>query len=226
MPPPNKIIFSSLMKIFLDTANVEQIKTAAAWGVVDGVTTNPSLVAKEGRDFKTVILEICDMVDGPVSAEAVTATADEIIAEGRELAAWHKNIVVKIPCTADGIKAVKVLEQQDVRTNVTLVFTSNQVLLAAKAGASFISPFVGRLDDAGTDGMKMIEESVAVIKNYHFKSEIIVASVRSAEHVKKASLLGAHIATVPFKIVEDMFAHPLTDAGIKKFMDDWAKVKK
>jgi len=214
------------MQLFIDSANVADIKTAVGWGVVDGVTTNPSLAAKEGRNFKEMVLEICQIVSGPISAEAVSITTPEIIAEGRELRAWHKNIVVKIPCTEQGIAACHVLEKEGIKTNITLVFTPNQVLLAAKAGASFISPFVGRLDDAGEDGMKMIGESVQIIKNYNFKSQIIVASVRSTEHVKKGAMLGAQVATVPFKILKEMFTHPLTDAGIKKFLEDWEKVKK
>lgn len=214
------------MKIFLDTANVDEIKTAVGWGAIDGITTNPSLVAKEGRDFKETVLEICEIVDGPVSAEVISLEADKMVEEGKGLAAWHKNVVVKIPCTPDGLKATKILENQGIRVNVTLVFSVNQVLLCAKAGAGFISPFVGRLDDAGEDGMKMIAEAMMVLKNYNFKSEIIVASVRSLEHAKKAALAGAHIATIPFKILSEMFKHPLTDAGIAKFLADWEKTKK
>ncbi|OGH93719.1 MAG: fructose-6-phosphate aldolase [Candidatus Magasanikbacteria bacterium RIFOXYD2_FULL_41_14] len=209
------------MKIFLDTANVGDIKTATDWGAIDGVTTNPSLVAKEGRDFKQMVLEICEIVNGPVSAEVISLEADKMVEEGKGLAAWHKNVIVKIPCTPDGLKATKILEGQGIKVNVTLVFSVNQVLLCAKAGASFISPFVGRLDDIGEDGMQMVAESVAVIKNYNFKSEIIVASVRSVEHAKKAALVGAHIATIPFKILSEMFKHPLTDKGIEKFLADW-----
>lgn len=213
------------MKLFIDSANINDIKTAAAWGVVDGVTTNPSLVAKEGRDFKQTVLEICDIVDGPISAEVISTDTAGMIAEAKAIVPWHKNIIIKIPCTAAGIAAAHELEKQGIKTNVTLVFTSNQVLLAAKADASYISPFVGRLDDAGTDGIKMIEESVAIIKNYGFKSQIIVASVRSTDHVRRAALAGAQVATVPFKILQEMFLHPLTDSGIKKFLEDWEKVK-
>jgi transaldolase len=214
------------MKIFIDSANVNDIKTAVAWGVVDGVTTNPSLVAKEqGIDFKMAIKQICEIAGGPVSAEVIALEADKMVTEGQELSKLHPNVVVKIPCTADGIKAAKELENQGIKTNVTLVFTPNQVLLAAKAGASYISPFVGRLDDLGEDGMAMIEKSVAIIKNYGFKSQIIVASVRSVAHVERAAVLGAHIATVPFKILQTMYQHPLTDAGIKKFLEDWEKMK-
>ncbi len=213
------------MKFFIDTANVEEIKKAVAWGLVDGVTTNPSLVAKEGRDFKQVVLEICGLVNGPVSAEVISMEAEQMVAEGKDLAVWHKNVIIKLPCTAEGLKACKQLESLGIRTNVTLVFSSNQVLCAAKAGASFISPFVGRLDDAGEDGMKMIEESVLILKNYGYKSEIIVASIRSPLTVAKSAVIGAHICTIPFKIMEQLVKHPLTDVGIKKFLADWESVK-
>lgn len=214
------------MKFFIDTANIEEIKTAHAWGLVDGVTTNPSLVSKEGRDFKQVVLEICDIVDGPVSAEVISLEAVKMIEEAKELATWHKNVVVKIPCTPDGLKAVKELKRMGIKTNVTLVFSANQVLLAAKAGATYISPFVGRLDDIGDDGMQMIADSVAIIKNYNFASQILVASIRSTLTVQKAAVAGAHVATIPFKVLQQLFKHPLTDNGIKTFLDDWAKLKK
>lgn len=213
------------MKFFIDTANIEEIKIAHAWGLVDGVTTNPSLVAKEGRDFKQVVMEICDIVDGPVSAEVISLEADKMIEEAKELAAWHKNVVVKIPCTPDGLKAVKAVTKLGIKTNVTLVFSANQVLLSAKAGATFISPFVGRLDDIGDDGLQMIADSVTVIKNYNFTSQILVASIRSPITVQKAAVLGAHVATIPFKVLQQLFKHPLTDSGIKTFLDDWAKLK-
>lgn len=213
------------MKFFIDTANIEEIKTAHAWGLVDGVTTNPSLVAKEGRNFKQVVLEICDIVDGPISAEVISLDANEMIKEAKMLAAWHKNIVVKIPCTPDGLKAVKELTKKKIKTNVTLVFSANQVLLAAKAGATYISPFVGRLDDAGEDGMQMIADSLAVIKNYNFASQLLVASVRSPLTVQNAAVLGAHVATIPFKVLQQLFKHPLTDVGIKTFLADWEKLK-
>lgn len=213
------------MKFFIDTANIEEIKIAHAWGLVDGVTTNPSLVAKEGRDFKQVVLEICDIVDGPISAEVISLEADKMIEEAKELATWHKNIVVKIPCTPDGLKAVKAVTKLGIKTNVTLVFSANQVLLAAKAGATYISPFVGRLDDIGDDGLQMIADSVAIIKNYNFSSQILVASIRSPLTVQKAAVLGAQVATIPFKVLQQLFKHPLTDSGIKAFLDDWAKLK-
>lgn len=215
----------NIMKFFIDTANIEEIKTAHAWGVVDGVTTNPSLVAKEGRDFKQVVLEICSIVDGPVSAEVISLEAEKMIVEAKELAAWHKNVVVKIPCTPDGLKAVKELSKLNIKTNVTLVFSANQVLLASKAGATYISPFVGRLDDVGEDGLQMITDSVAIIKNYNFSSQILVASIRSPLTVQKAAVLGAQVATIPFKVLQQMFKHPLTDNGIKTFLADWEKLK-
>ena len=213
------------MKFFIDTANIEEIKTAHAWGLVDGVTTNPSLVSKEGRNFKQVVLEICEIVDGPVSAEVISLEADKMVVEAKELATWHKNVVVKIPCTPDGLKAVKEVTKLGIKTNVTLVFSANQVLLAAKAGATYISPFVGRLDDAGEDGMQMIADSLAIIKNYNFTSQLLVASVRSTLMVQKAAVLGAHVATIPFKVLEQLFKHPLTDVGIKTFLADWEKLK-
>lgn len=214
------------MKIFIDSANIDEIRAAAGWGIVDGVTTNPSLVAKEGRDFKEVVQEICAIVDGPISAEVLSLEADKMIAEAREIAVWHKNIVIKLPCTAEGLKASVALAELGIKTNVTLVFSANQVLLAAKAKATFISPFVGRLDDAGEDGLQMIDEAMRIIRNYGFTSEIIVASIRSPLTVQKAAAIGAHIATVPFKILEQMVKHPLTDAGIKKFLQDWEAAKK
>lgn len=214
------------MKFFIDTANIEEIKIAVAWGLVDGVTTNPSLVAKEGQNFKQVVLEICDIVDGPISAEVISLEADKMIAEAKELATWHKNVVVKIPCTPDGLRAVKEVTKLGIKTNVTLVFSPNQVLLSAKAGATYISPFVGRLDDIGDDGLQMIADSVAIIKNYNFNSQILVASIRSPITVQKAAVLGAHVATIPFKVLQQLFKHPLTDSGIKTFLDDWAKLKK
>lgn len=214
------------MKLFIDSANLDEIKTAASWSVIDGVTTNPTLIKKSGREFKPTVLEIVKLVDGPVSAEAVSPDAPGMVKEGQEFSRWHKNINVKVPCTTEGLKAVKEFKRQGIRTNVTLVFSPGQVLLAAKAGATFISPFVGRLDDAGEDGMKMVEESLKILKNYNFTSQLLVASVRQVEHAVKAAALGAPIATVPFKVLEQMFQHPLTDKGIQQFLEDWGKVKK
>lgn len=213
------------MKLFIDTANLDEIRAAAEWGVIDGVTTNPTLIAREGRDFKKTILEICDIVDGPVSAETVSPDAEGMVKEGKEFASWHENVHVKVPCTSEGIRAVSMLSHLNIRTNVTLVFTPNQVMLAAKAGATLISPFVGRLVDQGEDGMKMIAESMQIIDNYDFKAQLLVASVRDTKTVQDAAILGAHIATVPFKILKELFNHPLTDAGIQKFLADWKTLK-
>lgn len=212
------------MKIFIDTANVEEIREANALGIVDGVTTNPSLIAKEGRDFRQVVREICSIVDGPISAEAVSPDAEGMLAEAEELSRIHENIVVKIPMTAEGLKAVKVLSGKGIKTNVTLVFSSAQALLAAKAGATYVSPFVGRLDDVSQTGMDLVEEIVTIFDNYGFDTEIIVASVRNPLHVVEAALLGAHIATVPFQVIRQLVRHPLTDKGIEKFLADWKKV--
>lgn len=209
------------MKFFLDTANVDEIRKGMDWGCVDGVTTNPSLVAKEGRNFEEVVKEIVSFVPGPVSAEVVSVTAPEMLEEARRLAAWAPNIVVKIPLIPEGIKAVKVLSAEGIHTNVTLCFSPNQAILAAKAGASYISPFVGRLDDAGNEGMKIVAEIKQIYENYGFETEIIVASVRSPMAVTEAALIGADIATVPFKVMEQMFKHPLTDRGLESFLADW-----
>jgi transaldolase len=211
------------MKIFLDTANVAEIRQAADWGVLDGVTTNPSLVAKEGRDFKEVVLEICDIVDGPISAEVVSVVAAEMVKEAREVAAWHKNIIVKIPFIPEGVKATCQLAKEGISTNVTLCFSANQALIAAKAGASYCSIFLGRLDDAGHDGMEVVRQALEVYYNYDFETEIIAASIRHPLHLVGAAMAGAHVATVPFKVLEAAFRHPLTDAGLKKFLDDWQK---
>lgn len=212
------------MKFFLDTANLDEIREAATWGVVDGVTTNPSLIAKEGRDFRQVIEEICALVDGPISAEAVSLDAEGMIREGRGFAKWHPNVIVKLPMTIEGLKACKALTSEGIRTNVTLVFSANQALLAAKAGATFVSPFVGRLDDEGQDGMALIAEIVEVFQNYDYDTQVLVASVRHPMHVTDAAKLGADVATMPFKIMKQLYHHPLTDVGIAKFMADWAKV--
>ena len=211
------------MKIFLDTANVEEIKEVARLGLLDGVTTNPSLVAKEKKPFKELLLEICQLVDGPVSAEVLSLEAEGMIKEARRLHALHPNIVCKIPMSKEGLKAVKVLEQEGVRCNVTLVFSPLQAILAAKAGASFVSPFIGRLDDIGHRGMDLIEQLVFIWDNYGFESEIIVASVRHPQHVVEAALLGADIVTVPYRVIEQFTKHPLTDIGIERFLNDWKK---
>ncbi len=214
------------MQLFIDSAKLAEIRAAAAWGIIDGVTTNPTLIMKSGGDFKQTILEICGIVDGPISAETVSPDAEGMVREGQEFAAWHKNVHVKVPCTAEGIKAVGMFKKLGIKTNVTLVFSANQVLLAAKAGATLISPFVGRLNDAGENGMEMIAQAVQIIKNYSFQSKILVASVRDPGMVMDAAVLGADIATVPFKVLEQLFQHPLTDKGIELFLADWAKAKK
>ncbi|UCH89967.1 MAG: fructose-6-phosphate aldolase [Thermoplasmata archaeon] len=214
------------MKIFLDTANIEHIREANDLGVIDGVTTNPTLIAKEGRDFKEVVTEICEIVDGPISAEAVSQDADGIVKEAAELAKIHSNITVKIPMTADGLKATKICSEKEISVNMTLVFSANQALLAAKAGANFISPFVGRLDDISHIGMDLISQIITILDNYGFESEVIVASVRNPLHVIEAASIGAHIATVPYNVLMQMVKHPLTDIGIDRFLADWEKVPK
>ncbi|MDN5292950.1 MAG: transaldolase [Eubacteriales bacterium] len=212
------------MQIFLDTANIDEIRQAAEWGVISGVTTNPSLIAREGRDFRQVVKEICAIVDGPISAEVISLKAEEMVREAEELAAIHPNVVIKIPMTPEGIKATGILKKKGIRTNVTLVFSANQALLAAIAGATYVSPFVGRLDDVGHDGIEVVRQTAEIYENYLFDTQIIAASIRHPRHVLEAALAGAHIATVPFAVLKQMFAHPLTDAGIKKFLEDWAKV--
>jgi transaldolase len=214
------------MKFFIDTANVKEIREAVSLGVVDGVTTNPSLIAKEGRDFKQVIAEICSIVDGPISAEAVSLKADEMVAEGEALAKIHKNIVVKLPMTKDGLKATKVLAGKGIKVNMTLVFSPSQALLAAKVGAAYVSPFVGRLDDISHYGMDLVTQIITIFDNYGFDTEVIVASVRNPLHVVDAALAGAHIATIPFSVIDQLVKHPLTDIGIEKFLADWKKVEK
>ena len=213
------------MQLFLDTANVEEIKEALTWGVISGVTTNPSLVAKEKRDFKVLVKEICDMVPGPVSAEVISLDSQEMITEARELAQVASNVVVKIPMCIEGLKAVKVLSQEGIKTNVTLVFSANQGLLAALAGATYVSPFVGRLDDVGNEGMDVVEDLVILIENYNLPTKVIAASIRHPMHVLEAARISAHVATVPYKVLESMTRHPLTDIGIVRFLDDWAKVQ-
>jgi transaldolase len=214
------------MKFFIDTANIEEIKEANDMGMVDGVTTNPTLIAKEGRDFEEVIKEICAVVDGPVSAEVISTDTEGMLGEARHLAGLHENIVVKIPMTIDGLKAVKTLSQEGIKTNVTLVFSPLQALMAAKAGASYVSPFVGRLDDISQEGMLLVEQIVDIYSNYAFDTEIIVASVRNPLHVLDSALMGADIATIPFNVLSKLAAHPLTDKGLAAFLADWEKMKK
>ncbi|HET9396785.1 MAG TPA: fructose-6-phosphate aldolase [Nitrospiraceae bacterium] len=209
------------MKFYLDTASVKEIQEAASLGLLDGVTTNPSLVAKEGRVFREVLLEICNIVDGPISAEVVSIEADAMVKEGRELAKIHKNIVVKVPLIAEGLKATKRLAAEGIRVNVTLCFSPTQALLAAKAGAWCVSPFIGRLDDISSNGMELIRQIVTIYKNYDYKTFILVASVRHPQHVVEAALAGGHICTMPFAIFQQMVKHPLTDLGLKKFLADW-----
>jgi transaldolase len=212
------------MKFFIDTADIKEIREAAAMGLVDGVTTNPSLVAKTGRKFRDVLLEICDIVKGPVSAEVVSLTHDEMMKEARELSKLRDNIVVKIPLIAEGLKAVRTCSEEGIKTNVTLCFSATQALLAAKAGASYISPFVGRLDDISTDGMQLISEILEIYDNYGFATEVLVASVRNPMHVHQAARMGAHVATCPLSVLLQLTKHPLTDIGLAKFLDDWKKV--
>lgn len=214
------------MKIFIDTANLEQIREVNSWGVLDGVTTNPTLVAKEGCDFKKRILDICSVVDGPISAEAVSLDAEGMVKEARELSKMHKNVIVKIPMTDQGLKAVKILSKEGIKTNVTLVFSPNQALLAAKAGATYVSPFVGRLDDISHTGMDLVKDIVTIYRNYGFKTQVIAASIRHPVHVTEAALAGAHVATVPYDVLKKMLKHNLTDEGIRKFLADWEKVPK
>lgn len=211
------------MKFFLDTANLDELRKGAEWGIVDGVTTNPSLIAKEGKPIKEQIAAICDIVDGPISAEVVAVTAKDMIREGRELAKVHKNVVVKVPLIRDGIEACSALSKEGIRVNVTLCFSAAQALLAAKAGAYFISPFVGRLDDIGAEGMDLIRQIVVIYDNYDFETQILAASLRGPTHVIDSALAGAHIGTMPFKVMDMLFSHPLTDKGLEQFLKDHAK---
>lgn len=211
------------MQLFLDTANLDQIKNALSMGVLDGVTTNPSLVVKEGVDFEKRVKEICKIVKGPVSAEVISTSLDGMLKEGRKYAAWAKNVVVKVPMTPDGLKAVEIFNKENIKTNVTLCFSANQALLAARAGATFVSPFIGRLDDNGEDGMTLIEEIVQIFRNYNFETKVLVASIRSPRQVTEAAMIGADTATMPYEIFEKLFKHPLTDAGLEKFLTDWKK---
>jgi len=211
------------MKFFIDTANINEIKEAQSFGILDGVTTNPSLVAKEGKDFKTLLNEILSIVDGPVSAEVISTDLDGIVKEAREYAAIHKNIVVKVPLIKEGLKAVKLLSSEQIKTNVTLCFSPTQALLAAKAGATYISPFVGRLDDISTNGMELISQIIQIYRNYNFDTQVLVASIRHPLHVVEAALMGADVCTIPFNVIDKLFNHPLTDLGLEKFLSDWNK---
>lgn len=214
------------MKLFIDTANVKEIKEANELGVICGVTTNPSLIAREGRDFKQVVTEITSIVDGPVSAEVVSLEHEKMVEEAMELAKIHKNIVIKLPMTTEGLKATKILSSKGIKTNVTLIFSSAQALLAARAGATYVSPFLGRLDDIGMNGMNLIEEIVDIFSQHAIETEIIAASIRTSIHVIEAARLGADIATIPYKVIMQMTKHPLTDAGIERFLKDWESVPK
>ena len=213
------------MKIFLDTANIEHIREAASLGCVEGVTTNPTLVSRESGKFEDIIREICEIVGGPVSAEVVSADADGMVEEAKRLTQIHECVVIKIPMTKEGTKALRMLKELGIRTNCTLVFSANQALVAAKAGATFVSPFIGRLDDAGHVGMDLVREILAIYENYGFETEVIVASVRHSLHVVEAAVAGAHVTTMPYAVFEKMFKHPLTDMGIEKFLADWEEVK-
>lgn len=214
------------MKFFIDTANIAEIREAASMGVLDGVTTNPSLVAKEGKDFRKLLEEICAIVDGPISAEVISTDFDGIMKEGRELSKIHKNIVVKVPLIKEGLKAVKALKAEGIRTNVTLCFSPTQALVAAKSGAYFISPFIGRLDDISHSGMDLIRQIVTIYRNYQYETQVLVASVRHPLHVVEAAMIGADICTIPFKVIEQLIKHPLTDIGLQKFLEDWNKSQK
>jgi len=209
------------MELYLDTANVTEIREIASWGVLSGVTTNPSLISREGRDFTEVVKEICSIVDGPVSAEVLSEDMEGMIKEGREKSGWHDNVVIKLPCTPAGIAACSVLESDGIPCNVTLVFSSVQGFLAASAGASYVSPFVGRLDDAGTDGMQVVEDLADIFDTHGFSTRIIAASIRTPNHITEAALAGAHIATVPYAVIKKSILHPLTDKGLSTFRKDW-----
>jgi transaldolase len=214
------------MKFFIDSADVKEIRAAHAMGCVDGVTTNPSLLAKVGRPLEETIREICSIVDGPISAECVSLEAPDLVSEGKKLAKIHDNVVIKIPMGVEGMKAVKALTADGIKTNVTLVFSANQALLCAKAGATFVSPFVGRLDDISQDGMELISQTLEIYRNYDYRTQVLVASVRHPIHVLQAARLGADVATLPLAVIQQLANHPLTDAGIKKFLADWEKVPK
>ena len=213
------------MKFFIDTANLNEIREAAALGILDGVTTNTTLVAKEGKPFKQTILEICKVVNGPVSVEVIATDAGGMCREGQDYATWNEHVVVKLPSTRDGVKACKCLTGQGIKTNLTLCFSPNQALLVAKAGATYVSPFVGRLDDISTNGMELIRQIIQIYKNYDYKTQVLAASLRHPLHVVEAALAGAHVATLPFKVLDQMFNHPLTDKGLAQFLNDWEKAK-
>ena len=213
------------MKFFIDTANIEEIKTASEWGLLDGVTTNPTLVSKEKRKFRDILKEICSIVDGPISAEVMSARHEDMVDEARSLAKVHKNIVIKIPLIPEGLKAAKILSAEGIKTNLTLCFSPNQALLAAKVGATYVSPFIGRLDDVGEIGMDLVRDIKTIFANYKFRTEIIVASVRNPTHVLEAAKAGADIATVPYGVLMSLIKHPLTDAGLEKFLKDWKSVE-
>lgn len=226
MPRKYKIGGVRKVKLFIDTANVDEIRKANDMGVICGVTTNPSLIAKEGRVFEDVVKEITSIVDGPISAEVISLDSEGMIREAVELSKIHKNIIIKLPMTVEGLKAVKVLHKEKIKTNVTLIFSAGQALLAAKAGATYVSPFAGRLDDIGNDGMNLVKEIVDIFRNYEIDTEIIAASIRHPMHVIEAAKLGCHIATVPYKVIVQLTKHPLTDKGIDQFLKDWETVPK
>lgn len=216
------------MKIFIDTAKIEEIKEANEWGLVDGVTTNPSLLSRVGAEesnFKEVIEEICDIVNGPISVEVTTTDCGKMYKEARDLSGIHENVIIKIPMTIEGVKAIPKLTKAEIKTNVTLVFSPSQALIAAKQGATYVSPFVGRIDDRSGDGMKVVKEILQIYKNYNFKTQVLVASVRHPRHVLKAALMGADVATIPYKVLKKLFDHPLAEKGLKRFLADWEKAK-
>ena len=213
------------MKIFLDTANLDEIREAAKLGVVSGITTNPTLLAKEEADFEETIKEICRIIDGPVSAEVVSLKADEMIEEGRRLSSWHPHVVVKVPITAEGLKAIKALSSEGIQVNTTLIFSVNQALLAALAGAAYVSPFIGRLDDVSEDGMQLVRDIVVVFRNYHLPAQVLAASIRHPLHLVEAAKAGAHVATMPYKVLMQALKHPLTDIGLERFLADWQRLQ-
>ncbi len=214
------------MKLFIDTANLDQIREAQSWGLLDGVTTNPTLLSREKGNFRDILHSICEIVDGPVSGEVISLDSEGMVKEAKDIATIHKNIVVKIPMTLEGLKAIKILSKKEIRTNTTLVFSPLQALLAAKAGTTFVSPFVGRLDDIHNIGMDVVGQIVTIYENYGFNSEVIVASIRNPLHIVEAAMMGADICTIPFAVMEKMAKHPLTDRGIERFLEDWKKVEK